>query len=448
MLRRRLVVLLALGLLAPVATSAPSGGAVQPDLTLSTTSGAARTVVEVSSASCVDEPDGSRWRFLAARLVSGAPGSEVMAAAGSNGEGEPILLAVPDWIDPADPAEIVAQCWEFDPSVETPDGSIPGTSVPYDPVPFDVLDPTEAPVQSATYSRTAMSAGQGFRVDLQGCFLPGSLKAAGTELLTGSDLSGATGTGVVFADAELIGTDIDLPVLLNDSGTYLGWSVTNDERPVIEDIGEVPSSIAPGPYTAFTYCAALDGDGVTYLFFPPSPIEVTGSAPMDQIELTSAPGSRDVELAGSACTQASVEGTFGGLDIESDQGGFLRTRSSGASSPLQGSVLRPSPADRAVDADGRRAISGDQMTFTSFSAATDDQGTWSVGDVAAFDLGAVRAFATCGDPYAEGFSYDAQIAAIDVPPPAEETTTTTVTTTTAPPAPPANRVVGTPNYAG
>ena len=114
---------LAAGLVAfPVVSSSPSAGAVEPDLALSVTSGAARTIIEVTSPSCVDEPDGSMWRFLAARLVSGAPGSEVLAAAGSNGEGEAIRLAVPDWIDPADPAQVVAQCLELDPNDESEDG--------------------------------------------------------------------------------------------------------------------------------------------------------------------------------------------------------------------------------------------------------------------------------------------------------------------------------------
>lgn len=445
MLRRRLLIPAAIALLWPVATAAPSGGAVEPDLVVSATSGAARSVIEVSSASCVDDPDGSIIRYLSVRLVSGAPGSEVLAGAGTGGEGEAARFVVPDWIDPADPAQIVARCLEFDFTFDTPGGDIPSVAVPYDPVAFDVLDPTEPAVQAVAYSRTALATGQGFVADLQGCFLEGSLEVAGTEVLTGSDLSGATGQGVVFGDAAAEGDAASVPVLMNDSGTGLGWSQTGDDRPVIDVVEERSSSIAPGPHAAFPFCATLSDAGVTYLYFPPTDLEVTGSSPMDDIDLVTTPGSREVEVAGG-CEQAEVSGTFRGLEIEAESTDFLRTSAGDDGTGLVGPVLRPT-VDTAA-ASGRRAISGYDLDETPFSAVPAADGAWEATDEAAFDLGAVWAYAACGDPFGDGYSYDAQIAAIDVPPPVETTTTTTVTTTTAPPPPPAQSVPGTPAYAG
>jgi len=447
-IRPRLAAALAAALVAvPIVSSTPSAGAVAQDLAVSATSGAARSAIEVSSASCVDEPDGSIWRYLSVRMVSGAPGSERLAAAGSNAAGEPVHLVIPDWIDPADPAQIRAQCLEFDPAEESDDGLLTPTVVAFDPVDVDVLDPTEPAVQSFVASRTSLAVGQGFQGDLSGCFLPGDLRAAAVEVLDGSDLSGATGRGVLASDAELTGESISLPVLLNDSGTSIGWSSSDGQRPVIDLVEEHPTTLAPGPHVAFPYCIALDGDAVSYLFFPPVALDVTGTSPTADIDLTVEPGTRDATLAGE-CDLGAVAGTFSGLDIEHDPFSLGVLRSGASDGVVAASVLRPQPTTHG-DGPSPRTITGDDFSTTPFEATTDATGAWQATDVADFELGAIRAFAACGDPFGDGFTYDAQIAVVDVAPP-PSTTTTTVTTTTAPAPvpPPADRIVGLPTYAG
>ncbi|MEZ5137212.1 MAG: hypothetical protein R2711_00020 [Acidimicrobiales bacterium] len=321
--------------------------------------------------------------------------------------------------------------------------------VAFDPVDVDVLDPTEPAVQSFVASRTSLAVGQGFQGDLAGCFLPGDLAAA-VEVLSGTDLSGATGTSRLVGGAELEGESISLPVLLNDSGTSIAWSSSDGQRPVIDAVEEHPTTLEPGPHVAFPYCLALDGEGagISYLFFPPVALEVTGTSPMADVDLTVEPGTRDVTLAGT-CALDEVSGTFSGLDIEHDPFPLGAMRSGASDRAAATSVLRPQPTGRG-DGPARRTITGDELATTPFAATTDPTGAWQATDVAAFDLGAVRALAACGDPFADGHTYDAQIAVVDVPPPPSTTTTTTVTTTTAPPPvpPPADRVVGQPTYAG
>jgi hypothetical protein len=246
MIRRRLVAILAVGLLVPVATSSPSAGAVEQDLVVSATSGSARDVIEVSSASCVEEPDGSFFRFLSVRLVAGAPGSEVMAGAGSSSTGEAVRVVVPDWVDPLEPASIEAVCFEFDSALLEEDGEVEGVPVAYDPVAFDVLDPSEPVVQAAAYSRTSLLVGQALEIDLEGCFLEGELVVAAADVLSGSDLSGGSGDFVTFAEGELAGGAAALDLFLSNSSTGIGWSQLNDERPVIEEIDELPTTIEPG----------------------------------------------------------------------------------------------------------------------------------------------------------------------------------------------------------
>jgi hypothetical protein len=450
---RRLATLAAVGLLAPIAIGSSSAAAVEQDLVVSATSGAARSVIEVRSASCVDDLDGSIVRVLLARLRSGTGADEVLAGSASALGNEAARVVVPDWIDPADPAVLEAACFELDLSVDDEDGVIEGVPTDFDPVPFDVLDPVDPAVQTRSLSRTSLLAGQGFELQGTGCFLPGSLRVAGVDLVEGGDLSGRSdGAFVVTGGDEIGADDFTVPALLANGGTFAAWSRSGDQRPVIDELREDPTNIPAGTYSAFPYCAALSEDGVTYLMFPPEQVEVTGSAPVGDLDLTVADNGRDVELAGGSCTAGDVEGALSGIDIDDDPFELARTTANARTlgSPLRPGLPRPGAGGR-PDESALRAIGGDDEE-TSFATTPADDGTWAYGDVAAFDLGIVQAFAFCGDPFGDGWLYDPQVAAVDVTPiivdlPPE--TRPIPTTPTAPTGPaPATPVPGSPAYAG
>lgn len=451
--RSRLVLLAAVvGLATPVAVSSSSASAVDQDLQVSTAAGPAGTEIELTSASCTDtDPEDDTFVVLTGSLLSGTAPNEVWAGVASSDGTSPAVLVVPDWVDPNDPAVIEASCLEV---TFGPDGF---TEVPtaFDPVAFDVEASMDAPVQQRTFSRTSLLAGQAFTVDAQGCFLDANF--AGVEVAQGDDLSGRTlQNWVANGGADVTSSDFSVDTYL--SNAFFSYSVGggSDGTATVGDLEEQPNDIPAGTYTAVTYCATDQG---TLLFFEPQLIEVTGSAPTSAIDLVTTPESRSAELAGESCTAGPVEVELYATDAadifeiepqptfdpaDRSAGAIRRDGSllAGASGAPQGSgaaVHRSAPpatraaATRAFDSDG----------FSGGEVAPAADGTWSFADEVTFDVGVVEGYASCGDPFADGFVYDPQVAPISVT--AQETTTTTTSTV---PSPPATAVPGTPTYAG
>lgn len=453
--RTRLVLLAAAaGLIVPTAINSSAASAVDQDLALSATSGAAGVEVTATSASCDLSETETGFSYLSVRLLSGTGADEVLAGLAAAFEDQDATFVIPDWIEPTDPAVVEASCITFDFSGEEPTSTI----FTYDPIPFDVEASPGTPVQARTYSRTSLQAGQAFSVDGSGCFLDDA-EAAFTEVAQGSDLSFRTAENFVASG----GTDIDgdssfsVPAALSNGGLEISVFQTGSNRPEVGEIIETPTDIPAGTYTSISYCSNDEGVNLVY---EPELLEVTGDAPFGDIDLTVPAESRTATLAGGTCTSGDVELELLATDIDQEfgdepllqrptAGSAARAQSPAAVSALQGSA---GPAAQANDAwvRSRSAASGSRALadedYLSAVVTPEADGAWSVSDDVSFDNGVVEGYAWCGDPLADGFIYDPRadvVSVTEVPP----TVPTTVPTTV--PAPvPADAVSGTPTYAG
>lgn len=451
MLRRTGSILFATGLMAPALVLAghSAAGAVDQDLVLSATSGAPGTVVSASSASCGSDPDGEIERYLRIQLISGTAPNERLAGIGTGLFGDPAVITVPDWVDDAEPAIIEAECLSY----SWYDDDV--TAEAYDPVPFDI-DPGVGPAtQTRTVSRTRLRAGQALSVSAVGCT---GGEYGGVAVFPGDDLSGRTfDQPVTEGNAEIQDGAFEAEAYFNNAGTSWSASSTDDGPSIIEELTEIPNGMAPGPYALVPFCG---GDGGISLVYEPISVDVTGTAPTDDLDLTSPKGSRAVSFAGRSCTATVSAGLFP-IELDSTYGGSSgggsggRTRLGDAPgarlrSPFTRSAQpwRDPASRRSASMSMARLLDDDDLSFRDVTPDAD--GVWTTDDAVSFDHGLVYGFAMCGDALGDGFVYDPQIVEVQaaIEPPA--TTTTTVTTTTTLPVtpPPAIAVPGIPNYAG
>lgn len=443
----RLVITAALvGVLVPTAVSQTAVSAVDQDLVVSATSGAAGTEIHVSSASCETSFDGDAIRYLSVRLLSGTAPGQVLAGGAVGSEGDDAIVVVPDWIDPTEPAVIEAACLEV--GIEYEDAEIPPveTLFTYDPVAFDVEASPGAPVQARTYSRTSLQAGQAFAVAGSGCFLEDASYAY-VDLVPGSDLTFPPSTGLAFSgEGDLEGGSFEAFTLLSNGGLNISVSGSSGSSPDVE-IEEVPTDVPAGTYSSVAYCTRDDG---ATLLYEPELVEVTGNAPFAEMDITVPTDSRTATVSGRSCTAGEVNALVYGEDFESGDDLLLSdTRRATSGSALQPAAARTTSSPRAGslllgDRAATRALSGEGLELVLTPAA---DGSWSASEDAGFDHGLVGAFAMCGDPLEDGFLYDDRAAEVSVTEVAPTTSTTSTTTTTTPPKP-ASAVAGTPTYAG
>jgi hypothetical protein len=441
MIRRRNAILLAVGLIAPLALVGSPAGAIDQDLVVSATAGPPGTEVTVSSASCVSPNEGDA--SLAVSLYTGtAPNQQI--AAFSEGYDGTATFTIPDWVDPDQPAVIEASCVIY--------GEDDVEDLAFDPVEFDVEPGAGTPVQVRTFSRTELLAGQGFTVTgscgagLGNGIVQGGV-GAGTDQ-TGKDLGEAVGQGYTQINAD--GT-FELEIYVTNAYVSLGIETDGDQVSGVE-VDEVPLEVPAGDYTAFVYCS--DENANSLQFLEPQALVVTGSAPTDGIDLTAATNTADVTIAGT-CTEGDITGGFEGMALEDIIGDFdqpldvartNRFATARSSAPASSVTARRAAGAHLVrSGDGAsRALAGDG--YSEFEGTPGADGSWQVTENAGFDEGIVIGIAFCGDPMADGYFYDPQgveVAVVEAPP-----TTSTTTTTTAPKATPANAVAGTPDYAG
>lgn len=450
--RTRLVLLAAAaGLLVPTAVSTSAASAVDQDLTLTATSGAAGVEVTASSASCVADHGEGTISALSVRLISGTGADAALAGVAIGDSDRAATFVIPDWIDPTDPAVVEASCVTIDFTTEEPTETV----VPFDPIAFDVEASPGSPVQARTYSRTSLLAGQAFQVDGSGCFLDDA-DVAFVEVARGSDLSFRTATTFVGGGvSDASGGGFSVPAAMSNGGLDYAASSNDDGPPVVDKLEEHPTDIPPGTYTSISYCANEAG---VNLVFEPELIEITGDAPFGDVDLTVPADSRTATFAGGSCTTGDVTYELDATDLAEDfgepvidpQADAVRAVSPSAVSALRGSTT-PGTAARSDAAWARsrgasttRALSDED--FVEGTTAPDAEGEWSVSDDVGFDNGLVEGYAWCGDPLTDGFIYDSQgaVVAVEAVP---ETVPSTVPTTV--PAPqPANAVSGTPTYAG
>lgn len=436
---RRAVVVAAL--CAPlVVLAGPTGPAsAAAPLTVSVANGPPGTKISVSAPDCVTA-DGVN--FLVVALVSADGSSQRLASTGGQADpARPAVLVVPDWLDPAVPARIQAQCFRDD----TDD------VVDYEPVAFDVEPGTGPGVQTATFSRTTLAAGQALLVSSDGCTVAGEAFAA-VDVFAGNDLTGRpeldlVGSGGDIATSgfgEVQGSSFDADVYMTSANE--GFSFDLGPNPTITDVDEGPNTIGPGIYTAYPYCTASDTS--TSLYFPPQIITVTGSTPTDAIDLVASPTSDSVTVAGSGCTGGPVGVSLSATsidDLTSDLSGStgidgFSTESgvsadSGSDQGDEASADRSSAAaglgvsrraTRITGFNGRadvrrtsasphragRSLASDGAVDTSVTP--DAGGAWTYTDSAGFTDGIVEGFVTCGDPFADGLAYDPQIVRVKV----------------------------------
>ncbi|MFN8018694.1 MAG: hypothetical protein U0P45_11285 [Acidimicrobiales bacterium] len=441
-------VLLGTGLLVAPGTAPASAGPIVQDLQVSATSGAAGDVITVASASCTLPSDADGFRALQVRLIAGAAPDEVLAGAGT-GEGSATFV-VPAWIDPDAPATIEASCTE----VTFPDVGDPvAVTTGYDPVAFDVVADPSAPVQSRTFSRTTIRVGQGIHVGITGCDLEGA-QVVEVDAIAGNDPSGRTLGDLGFLGyGPLDGTSGTADLIAINGSAGVSLSSTDGGPPTVDEVDETPTDLPEGTYTAFPICVADDGNVLVY---EPQAVEVDGTSPVGDVDLEVPAGTREATMAGGSCDQGTVTAR---IELESAQSivdGFDESFSDAemaVAPPTQVAeqlAARRAPRRTTV----RRTGVVRRPTAARFTRAPVDlevtvapgaDGSWSTSATATFDEGVVYGLASCGDTFAEGFTYDPQVAAVHVK---ATTTTTEATTTTTASAPPANAVSGTPTFAG
>ncbi len=439
--RRRIAIVLALGLAAPFALTAHAAGALEQDLVATPTSGPVGTTITLTSATCVGTGD-DEVGMEAALYVGTAPDQQI--AASTFGEGS-VELTVPDWVDPDQPAVIEASCFTFDP--ETGDDD----SIDYDPIPFDVEPGGGTPVQVRSFSRTELLAGQGLGItgSCGPAFPNGFVQAflaSGTDQ-TAQDYS--TIAGYDFGLTEADGS-FEMSLIASNAAVYLNASFDENDDLVDISTEEMPLDVPPGDYTLYVACA---GESQSVQYLQPGTVTITGAAPTDGIDLTVDGNTRNITLAGT-CDQGDVTGGFEATSLQEFVGQFdaapdarpgqegllaeVPRKANGvlAGHPLPASAVRgPGGSLRALVDDG----------YSEFATQPGADGAWSAGDTVGFDQGLAVGIAYCGDPLGDGYFYDPQGVEVDV----EDTTTTTVTVPpTTPPAPPANAVAGRPTYAG
>lgn len=439
MIRRRHAILLALGLLAPLAlVDSPAGAALEQDLVASVTAGTPGTVITLSSATCVPPTETSEATLDVSLYVGTAPNQKI-AANGYSGNGA-TTLTVPDWVDASEPAVIEGSCYQT-----TLQGG--EDSIEYDPIAFDIEPGAGTPTQVRTFSRTELLAGQGFEVTGscgpdQGNGFVAAIVQSGTDQ-TGRGDGSYAGSGSTRTDAD---GSFDFPVIVSNAEVWLESS--SDGGPTQVDVSELPMDVAPGDFTSLIYCA---NDDETIQFLEPQALTVTGVAPTDRIDLTNVAGTRDAVLDG-ACDAGEVTGGFQAIskdelldefdapDPAAARAGLLAdapqelSRRIAGHPVINGAVRSTTGSARALDDEG----------FSEFAATPGADGSWQATDTVGFDEGIVIALAVCGDPLADGYAYDPQGVETTAPvaPP-------TVPTTVPTPAPaPANAVSGTPTYAG
>jgi hypothetical protein len=211
--------------------------------------------------------------------------------------------------------------------------------------------------------------------------------------------------------------------------------------------------LPPGDYASVSYC--YDDDGNT-LVYEPQLLTITGDAPIDDIDLTASEAGDRVTFAGGSCTSGPVEGFMEALPLDDLDEWLLRPAAHRASHPglarsgivamrEAGARQRPVGSWQAT----RQAVRPQGLADDEFLEVTvepDESGAWSVSDDTGFEQGAVFAYATCGDPFEEGWFYDPQGVAVmgdptEPPPP-----------TPPPPTPPPETaptaVPAAPTYAG
>lgn len=449
MIRRSHALLLTIGLLAPVAVHVTPAGAIDQDLQVSANSGAPGDRIDVSSASCVASDQNSASLFV--KLLSGTAPDQVLAGVAGSGDTSPATLVVPDWLDPGDPAVIEASCIDYAQDDPTP--------VAFDPVPFDVTPGVDPSVQAAALDRSSLLVGQGFTTTVAGCTGPDWPYAA-TVVFPAEDgdflstIAGGTGQ-VVSGGAEVL-------TLLAGGGLGVGGSGDGQGHEQIDEVEEFPTDIEPGSYTVVPYCA--DGAG-QIVILPSQPLEVTGRAPMQSLDLMAIPGSRSITLAGTECTAGLVDVLFEAESTTQFFDGFDGLAKEGDSPSLAVPEGWRTPPRRQVSgrslaiagpAPVRHRGSSRSLAAGGLSYGTttpDPTGAWSLTDVVGFDDGYADADATCGDPFAEGFQYDPQVVIVkslpvDPPPPTTTPATTPATTVPVVPSPPAAAIPGNATFAG
>lgn len=432
MIRRRHAVLLALGLLAPLALVDSPAGAIDQDLTASVTVGPPGTVVTLSSASCT--ASGDNEAFFDVRLSSGTEPDLKVAGFASGDAGE-AQITIPDWLDPDQPATFEASCTIYNPETGSDD------ALDYDPLAFDVEPGAGTPIQVPTFSRTELLSGQGTLVSGAGC---GDAARVMVVAIAGTDLSGRTETEEdgAYAFDGLSGGSFETELAMTNS--YVGIEVGGtSEDDLVLSTYESPNTMAPGPYSVFPYCVSEN----SALVLEPTVIELTGTVDTTNVDLTGLPSSGpDLNFAG-VCTEGDVAGSLDGQSFASIVGEPLARTSTAGPRNLPGA---PQAGDARIRATGNGpAIGADRVitegTTTEFEVTPDETGAWSVEDAPDFDDGFVMGFADCGDTLGDGYFYDGQV--IDfLAPPVIPTVPDVVPTTV--PAPPATAVAGTPTYAG
>ncbi len=349
------------------------------------------------------ESEGGTSRFVEAILVTGSGGDERLAAYGrSVGDGS-YTFAVPEWVDPADPAVLAGRC------VEVTGGPPPGpppviaTAFTYADVPIDVT-PGAPGVSGPTFQldRDAAEGGQVLLVNVVGCPI-GTRPSA--WLLAGDDMSGRSGrTETAAASSPSAGEAVVL--VLN--------------RPTVDGVPSPP--VQPGTYRVEAACGVDEDPSIVVA--PAVRLAITASNPTDS--LSARAEGTDLIVRGEGCTggrQVVLRTTVRSMDPETGGGGEEERTS----------VALPAP-----------------------------DGSWSVALPLAGREWQLVATADCGFPDGDGFRYSELITFGTAPEPGPEPepepepggTTTPGQQPTAdgsaptPSAPDAQPVVGSPTYTG
>lgn len=398
----------ALALASPLALTSGAASASTSTIVLSAASGRPYARPTVSAPTCVDDP--SHQTTLRARLITGAGSKELLAGQAVGWAGDPAILVVPDWANPAAPAYVEARCEVLDLTTWNV------STLNYPAVPFDILPPVTLPQQATTLSRTTLQAGQGLTVNGTGCNQPDTVGAS-TNITYGSDRSGRSlvdpstfaSTQAVTAGqfaTEPIFSASGVETELVDPAPNLPF---DPQRLQIGDMHEEAVEFTAGKYTAFTACEHQDGSA---LYFRPDVITLSANGATANSDLDAPGPGHEARLAGQTCSQSSVRILLDAISLHDLRAQVPVAR--GAGSRASGNVdgqnrITRSSRDLLRSSKSARS-SGTLLTTGSVdtTVATAPDGSWSYTDLTAFDEGLVHGIGICGDPYGAGFAYALQ----------------------------------------
>lgn len=376
--------------------TAASSSAATPTLNPSVTSVTVGGSLKVSPSGCdpiESEDDGSSYTYQQVEVVltTGTGATERLAGVADPDENGDFTLAVPGWVDPAQPSTLAGRCVET--TVDERSGRQSTRVVfTYPDVAIDVTPgPTSVPAPTLTLDRDTAAGGQVITGTVTGCQPESFVQVV---LLKGSDLSGRfpfefAGRGGPDEPQRSTDGTASVQLALNRPGFDIVSSGSSDGEGAGTEASGGP--LPEGGYTALVVCASARGP--VYIA-EPQLVHVVGTNPSGAFRFE--PGSDQSTYV------ASGEGCTGGrtvtvnLEVSVVDTDFVARAQHRSRALARGSWRYVARIDNEEEPE--------PITTTATATPAAD-GTWSVSLAVPDARFSGRVYADCGDPTVDGFRY-------------------------------------------